>query len=415
MQKTTAIAVVGALMGLTATIHPHPAHSEPITIEQALARATQRPSIQVASLDVDASRAAVRGADAPLYNPEVSASVGPQFGAGWSIQIGVGLALTIERGGKRAARTALAEAASRGADAARVRSLLVARIETWRAFQHALVVRDRLATRAEVEQLATALATAMQRSVLAGGTTKLRANLAAADAGRARQERFDAEIAAANTLAELAAAIGAPPTAVLEPVGEVGAPAVVAASVDDAVARALRGHPDVAARAADLALARARIDDADARGVPDPTVGLGYAYAPDPDGAHAVVASIALPLAWRNANRGERAVARVDAQRAELELARERVDVERRVRLAYANDDRARAAVAGFDREITDHLHDNLVAAQEAFTRGGLDFVELTTTQRELVAARIAFLDARLAAIDAWAALALAASLEVTR
>ena len=120
-----------------------------------------------------------------------------------------------------------------------------------------------------------------------------------------------------------------------------------------------------------------------------------------------------MPLAVRNRNEGERAAARVAAKRAQVERSYERVEIERAVRLAIDNYERARAAIAGFDREVTDRLDENLAAAQDAFSKGGLDFVELTTTQRDLISSRIAFLDARLALVEAWAALALATTMEV--
>jgi cobalt-zinc-cadmium efflux system outer membrane protein len=155
------------------------------------------------------------------------------------------------------------------------------------------------------------------------------------------------------------------------------------------------------------------VADADARGAVDVTLGVAYAYAPDPDGAHAVLGTFAVPLPVRNRNQGERAAARIGVKRAELELAYERVQVERGVRLAIENYQRARDAVAGFDRSVTERLDENLAVAQDAFANGGLDFVELTTTQRDLIASRIAFLDARLALVDAWAELALATAIEV--
>lgn len=134
---------------------------------------------------------------------------------------------------------------------------------------------------------------------------------------------------------------------------------------------------------------------------------------PDPDGAHAVVGTVSVPLPIGNRNQGERAAARIGVKRAEVERAYERVELERAVLLAVENYRRASAAVAGFDRGVTERLNENLAAAQDGFAKGGLDFVELTTTQRDLIASRVAFLDARLALVDAWAELVLAAAIEV--
>ena len=407
-KTTTALAVVGTL-GLATTTR-----AEPITIDQALERAARRPSVQLTTFDVDAAQANARGAALPTYNPEISGGGGPRFGSGApSLQVQLGLSQTIELGGKRSARIQVADAQTRGAEIAKRGEVLRARVETWRAFERTLVARDRLATRVEVEKLATALAAAMQNSAQAGGTTRLRVNVVVAEAGRATQERITADAEYASARAVLAAAIGAAPTEQLDPAGTVAEPPVLQVTSDELVARALREHPAILTGDNLLATARARISDADARGTADLTLGLGYAYDPDPDGAHTVLGTVSIPLAIRNRNQGERAAARIGAKRAEVERAYVRVEVERVVRLAVENFQRAREAVAGFDRGVTERLDENLAAAQDAFAKGGLDFVELTTTQRDLTASRIAFLDARLALVDAWAELALVTTMEV--
>jgi cobalt-zinc-cadmium efflux system outer membrane protein len=408
-KTTTALAVVGTLLSLaTAT------RAEPITIDQALERAARRPSVEITTLDADVARARARGAALPLYNPELSGGGGPQFGAGAaSFQFQIGIAQTIERGDKRGARIDVADAQTRGSEIAKRAELLRARVETWRAFERALVVRDRLETRREVEKLATALAAAMQKSAQAGGATKLRVNVVIAEAGRATQERIAAESEYAAARAALATEIGAGPNEQLDPVGAVADPPALAANADELVAGALRAHPEIVSSDNLVNLAKAQIADAEARGTPDLTLGLVYAYAPDPDGSHAVIGSISIPLALRNRNQGERAAARIGVKRAEVERAYARVEVERAVRLAIDNYQRARDAVAGFDRAVTEKLDENLAAAQDAFAKGGLDFVELTTTQRDLIASRISFLDARLALVNAWADLALATIIEV--
>jgi cobalt-zinc-cadmium efflux system outer membrane protein len=407
-KTTTALVVVGTLGLATAT------RAEPITLDQALERATHRPSIEIRSLDIDAARANAGGAALPMHNPEISGGAGPQFGSGAaSLQVQLGLSQTLELGGKRTARVRLADAETRDAEIGQRMELLRARVETWRAFERSLVLQDRVATRREVEKLATTLAAAMQKGAQAGGTTRLRVNVVVAEAGRATQERITAEADYAAALAALAEAIGAGPRDRLEPLGVVADPRVLTANADELVERALREHPAMARVENAQRVAQAKVADADARGSVDITLGLGYAYAPDPDGAHAVVGTMSVPLPLRNRNQGERAATRIGVKRAEVERTYERVEVERAARLAIENYQRVSAAVAGFDRGVTERLNENLAAAQDAFAKGGLDFVELTTTQRDLIASRVAFLDARLALVDAWAELVLATTIEV--
>ena len=404
----TALAVVGTLGLVTAV------RAEPITIDQALDRASRRPSIQMAALDIEAARARSRGAALPLYNPELSGGGGPQFGAGAPLpQFQVGLSQTIELGGKRDARVQVADSLARGAEISERGELLRARVETWRAFERALVLRDRLETRREVEKLALSLATAMQKSASAGGATKLRVNLVVADAGRATQERVTSEAEYASARTALALAIGAGANEQLEPVGDGADLPALSTSSDELVARAFREHPAAIASDNGVAVATARIADADARGRPDVTLGLSYEYVPDPEGPHAVLGTLVIPIPLRNRNQGERAAARIDAHRTEIERAYVRVEIDQNVRLAVENYQRAREAVAGFDRGVMEKLNENLAAAQDAFANGGLDFVELVTIQRDLIASRLAFLDARLALVDAWAQLALVSGMEV--
>lgn len=390
------------------------ARAEPITIDQALDRAAHRPTVAMSRLDIDVARANARGAALPLYNPDFTANAGPQLGAGsWELQAQVGIAQTLELGGKRNARVQLADRQTQGREVAGRSEQHLARVEAWRTYERSLVMRDRLETRQQVETLALALVRAMQSSAAAGGASKLRVNLVIADAGRATQERVAAEVDYATARAALATAIGAAVTETPEPVGTLADLPAVPSSLDTLAASALRDNAQVRASDSQLAVARAAIDDADARGTPDVTLGVAYAYIPDPAGSNAVLGTLSIPLPIRNRNQGAREAAHVAAKRAEVERAHVRAEAERAVRLAAGNYEKARAAIAGFDREVTGKLAENLTAAQGAFAQGGLDFVELTTTQRELIASRVAFLDAQLAAVEAWAQLSLVTGMEV--
>ncbi len=411
--NTTTMAFA-TVVGTVLCLDPAALHADTITMKEALDRAARRPSVLLARLDLDEARANVRGANLPAHNPELTVAAGPQFGTSTLVpDLQIGLSQIIERGGKRSARVDVAEADAHAVDSAGSAERFAARIEAWRAFERTLVLRERVETQRQVEQLATALATALQRAAQAGGATKLRVNVVLAEAGRATQTRIAAEAEYATAIVGLATAIGAGPNDALEPIGQIGELPSLPTSVDDLVARALRSNPKLALGAAQAVAVRARIDVADSLGVSDVRLGVGYAYSPSPDGSHAIVASLSVPLAVRNRNEGERAAARIRARHADDEQLRARVEVERQVRLAFDNYRRAREAVAAFDRGVGDQLSQNLSSAQEAFTKGGMDFVELTVTQRDLVDARLAHLEATATAIDAWAELAFETTIEV--
>lgn len=161
----------------------------------------------------------------------------------------------------------------------------------------------------------------------------------------------------------------------------------------------------------DLAASEQRVADADA--VPDFTIGLGYSYQATPDIQHGVFARLSIPMAFRNHNERARAMARSESRKATVVRGLVANDLARRTQVARRNVGFADAAVAAFDGTITSKLTENLALAQAAFTRGAIDFVELTLTQRDLIAARLAYLDAHVLRVHAWAELLDATGTEV--
>ena len=136
---------------------------------------------------------------------------------------------------------------------------------------------------------------------------------------------------------------------------------------------------------------------------PNLTASVSYGYEQDLDtDFHAVMAGLSISLPVRNRNQGARSAARARVRGAELEQDRRTVDVEREVRVAIRAYARAREALLGFDREINERLHDNLELAHESFVAGKLDYFEFSVVRRDLVANRLAFLDAATEAVDAW-------------
>ena len=69
--------------------------------------------------------------------------------------------------------------------------------------------------------------------------------------------------------------------------------------------------------------------------------------------------------------------------------------------VAIGSYQKTREAVLGFDREVNEHLHENLELARESFASGKIDYYEFNVVRRELIANRLAYLDAFAEAIDA--------------
>ena len=94
-------------------------------------------------------------------------------------------------------------------------------------------------------------------------------------------------------------------------------------------------------------------------------------------------ASLGLPLGTRN--QGARDAARVRERRAELEVTRVTTEISREVTVAIGSYQKTREAVLGFDREVNEHLHENLELARESFASGKIDYYEFNVVRREPV------------------------------
>ncbi|MGN6106016.1 MAG: TolC family protein, partial [Kofleriaceae bacterium] len=261
-----AVASIVALSGLRAEVA-----AQPITLEQALERAAARPLVGMASASVEAARGEAENAALPAYNPQLTGAVGPRFTGGGQRAVSweVGLSQTFQLGGKRASRRAIAAAQVAGADAELAAAAVLARIEAWSAFQRALISRERVAMALEAEQVAIQVDAATKERQHVGFGTQLEVNLTTSEVGRARHVRLDAERRSAVAIAALASAIGAPGSAALEPTGRLEATGALAGSVEDLVARALRGRPEIRIARASSSLAQAEQRAADASAVPD--------------------------------------------------------------------------------------------------------------------------------------------------
>ncbi|MBP9086584.1 MAG: TolC family protein, partial [Kofleriaceae bacterium] len=343
---------------------------EALTLDAALARAVQRPQLALSQQDIDAASDNVRFAGTPLYNPIITVEAGPQFGEiPLSPLLNLGLDQTIERGGKRDARQRAAQGARQLAVAMRGDAMRRARLAAWRAFELALVSKQRIAVLLQVEQLATTVLDATRRAQAAGGATTLRLNALLAEHGRAVQQRAAANLDYQRALADLATEIGAAPDAEIEPVGEIFTSRALPA-FPAAMESKLHSALTIATAQIDLAASEQRVADADA--VPDFTIGLGYSYQATPDIQHGVFARLSIPMAFRNHNERARAMARSESRKATVVRGLVANDLARRTQVARRNVGFADAAVAAFDETITSKLTENLALAQAAFTRGAI-------------------------------------------
>ena len=416
MQQTHALArlarlAVGALLLVGGT-----ADAAPITLDQALDRATRRPSIATAAAAAEAARHAAAQADSVASNPELSVAIGPRFVAGErTVAYQLGIAQAFELGGKRAARRDVAAARTALATAEQREAAVGARLEAWRAFQAALIARERVAMAEEAEQVAVQVEVATRERKNVGFGTQLELNLTTAEVGRARHERLDGERRYASAVAALATAIGAGAEEALDPAGALIVPPPLPTRTDELLVRAQQARPAAALARAEHQLATAEVRAARSAAVPDLSLGVSYGYERDPDATAQTLlgtASIGLPIFQRN--QGARRAARSLARRADLVLASTTTEIQREVRVALTGYKLAREAVLGFNTEVNERLHENLELARASYTSGKVDYFQFNVVRRELLASRSAYLDAFEETVDAWAAVQHAVGGEVT-
>ncbi len=367
------------------------AQAREITAEEAVRRALEEHlDIRAAQAEVEVARGQLAAARTLSYNPEVTAAIGSASNPDTSLtSYEVELSQRLELGGKRGARTTAARRRVDAAEArlARTRELVAARAV--RAFALASLGRARVASTEEAEQVASELKRAATDRLALGAGTQLELNVAAAGVGRDRRARLEAERAYASALLELGAAVGLPAVQSVTPVG--GPPAVtpIEKSEEDLVQLAVARRHDLRAATAERAAAGADLRFARALSWPDPAFGVSAGR----DDFEAVRFTISLPLPLWNRGQGERSTARAALLRAELAESTVRRQVELEVRDAYQAYQRAREAESGFDRETVTNLSENITLAGESFQAGKIGLLVFSAVRRDLVEARLAYLD----------------------
>ena len=373
-----------------------PASAEPVlTLAEALARAGASSPFQ------DAASAGVRAAEAQRRvaglrpNPSIVAETENVAGTGIyqglrSSETTVGLALPLERGGKRGARIALAEAqagrAGLQADIARA-DLRLRVTQTYvvavAAQRRIGIARDQLGIAAEVVRVAKVRVQAGRASPL----EEQRAEVArvAADGAIERAER-SAIAASANLARLLGILVGTLDDAWfqrVDPIRQSRAPGT-ASTLTAAAARA------------DLDTATAQVRLARTQRVPDLTLSASARRLEQTNDVAAVF-GVSIPLTVFNGGRS--AVAVADAQR-------DQADALRRVALLDAEKDMAttHAEAANAATTARNATGPALAAAVEAARIARIGYREGKFGQLDLLDAERTLLETRTAAIDALAA-----------
>lgn len=370
--------------------------SAPLSLADALARARESsPVVAAAQARLEAARDAQPRAGRPL-NPLVElrsenwASGAP---GGLPLDVFATVTQTVEFGGKRDARRALASAAR---DTAAATAAIVWRdvalavttdyLAAVRAAEHARALTEHAASLAEAVRV-------MGRRVEVGSAPEADLLKLRTEEARVVMERTRADVALARATTVLGARIGVDVAA-----PQLQRPAVPAAA-DLAVSPT---HPELRAAESALASAQATSRVERARGVPDLGVNAGVKRT---SGYNTGVAAFTLPIPLFDSNGVARAIADGQVKAAE----HERLAVERRVRGTLAAAATAartlRAQAADASRTLVMPARGARDAARAAFATGALDVMRLVDAERVVIdAERVAIdieIDAVAAAIEA--------------
>ena len=383
------------------------AQAPSVSLREATTRAlANHPDLRAAEADLAIANGELRTARTLAYNPALFASAGPATRGDTSVtNYQVGVSHAFELGGKRAARRDAAQLRVEAAEARRERIRANVAWRVQRSFYLALVARERLTVATEADSVAVALRTAAQDRLTLGEATQLELNVAAASAARDRRRRLDAERELASALIEFGAALGSPAGDTVVPAGAVPRFAAVPIRPDSFVAFALTRRSDLAALRAERGAASANLRFARALWWPDPEIGISTGREED---LRVTQFAISLPLPLWNRGQGQRAAAsgaidrtRVAEDSAERAVEREVLDAHQSLRSALASLD-------AFDRDVVERLSENLALARESFDAGKISFYTYNTIRRDLVEARLEYLEALAETVNRRYALALA-------
>lgn len=362
----------------------------PLTLAIALERAaTSNPALVAQRYNERASEALIEQAGY-RPNPELEVTAEDFSGTGRlggadGIEATLQASQTIERGGKREKRIALArrERDSTAIEFA-VRHLEVLATTTV-AYIEMLAALERHALALESLKLGRETVAAVEAHVNAAiappaESARARAALAAAGVEFARAE---SEMAAAR--AALVATWGGSPAELPTLSGTLHVPAALPA--EDAFLSKLSNHPRLALQQSIVAGRRASLELEQARTVQDVTVGGGVRFLREGSDA-AFVAGVSVPLPIRNKNHGNIRAARETLAGAEHGIRAVEVELRAAFSAAWQELRAAHTATHTLSRDALPETEEAYNAVRHAYEQGQLPLIDVLDAQRALVALR---------------------------
>ncbi len=399
MKPATSLTAVAAftLLMLCTRYGVSEVHDEGVlTLDRALDLALKHnPRLAAASHGLRAAEALARQAGR-WRNPELAFEVEEydRGGAGFdSAETVVSLGQTIELGGKRRRRRAVAVAEGEllGWDYEALR-MDVVRATTDR-FDDVLAAQRRLELAQSMVDLAEKTAHAVSERVNAGKEPPLQKSEAVAELEMVRLRAQEAQNRLAAARRALAVMWGASAGSFEAATGSLNHASASLPGLEELKKR-LRANPDWARWESELQLRRAVLGEAKAARIPDLEASVGYAqYEEDGTDAFTVGVGMELPLFDRNtgtvaAARGRVAQAEAARRGAELELIRQLSEAHANLVLAYRK-------VVALRENVVPAMQEAFDAASAGYRQGKLSLLEMLDVQRGLFEARGALVDAQ--------------------
>lgn len=357
--------------------------AEPITLEQAVARALDgAPTVGAAEAGIAAARGA-RMQAGTRPNPSIAIE-GENFAGTGSYDVLRQSELTLtysqplERGGKRDARIALAEREIETSQAtARVTRLNFA-ASVQRAYIDVLITREALRIADEAVSLEQEIEREALRRVRGYKDPLFVETRAKARLAQARLALAEAQARYARARGLLGSYIGMAADAV-----EVTGPILQATPPASTPASTPAGA-DAALDQATVSRARAAVVVEQAQRTQDYTVSGGARYLRG-TGDVALVAGITIPLGRFDRNQGNIARAQAERQRLELEAEANRLERLRRLAALGADADAARARADGIIAVVFPATVKTLEQVREGYGRGGFSFGDVQDAAEALL------------------------------
>ncbi len=369
-----------------------------LDLQGVIARARDRsPTQRITKRRIAEAEARLVGAEIfPRQNPLLEGAAGPQIIDGEdepALRVNVALTQSIDLGGGSSARVAAARAGVDRATAEAEASIRDVERAASRTYARALWADNRVSLAKEIESLALENAKTAAKRKVAGDATLLELNAANGALARARSEVKAREADRARALGELRFLLGLEPGARIELRGNL---ADIKPPSGKTAGDWLKRRPEIRALEAELAVAKAEEDLADALAWPTLTFGAQYEFEERTKHTIQGVLGLTLPIFERSQGLGAEAAAR--ARRIESELEQKRAEARNELATTTEVLSHERAAADAFAEVGRDALKENLELGKKAFQAGEIGLPELLSLQRELVSTQSELLDRELSA-----------------